>query len=114
MSSNAGGITNIDGNGEEDPNSLTTLSSGLSALRKDRKNTDILDHKKLREIEGKVYALQDRLEDQGRLGDAEVQKRCDELRQQLTGKLEVENSKSKNSDVRALWVMSCLGDIALL
>ncbi len=95
MSSNAGGITNIDGDGAENPDSMTTLTSNLSSMRKDRKNTEILDHRKMREIEGKVYELRDRLEGKGTMSEKTIDKHCDELREELTVRMSKHASSSR-------------------
>lgn len=49
---------------------------------------DILKHDRLREVEVKVMELQDKLEDEGKLDEEEIEAECEKLRGKLIGDLE--------------------------
>ncbi|GAB7365415.1 hypothetical protein MBLNU230_g6493t1 [Neophaeotheca triangularis] len=46
----------------------------------------ILEHNRLRAIESKVFALRDELEEEGKLGEEEIEERCEGLRKELSAK----------------------------
>lgn len=47
-------------------------------------NPELLEHARKRDIEVKVFELRDRLEEEGKLDEASIDKRCDELRARLS------------------------------
>lgn len=59
---------------------------------------DILKHDRLREIEVKVMELQDKLEEEGKLDEEEIEEECEKLRSSLIADLEKgRNKKSSGS-----------------
>ena len=59
-----------------------------TAPRVRKPDQQILQHDRLREIEVQVLALQDELEDEGKLGDEEIEERCEEERKRLVREME--------------------------
>jgi hypothetical protein len=66
-------------------NSLNPSSDYASSLPPRQRQPDqaILAHDRQREVEVKVFELRDQLEDEGKLDEDEIEKRCDELRLEL-------------------------------
>lgn len=62
---------------------------------------DILKHDRLREIEVKVMELQDKLEEEGKLEDEEIEEECDKLRSSLISDLEKGRNKKSGSGGKA-------------
>lgn len=58
---------------------------------------DILKHDRLREIEVKVMELQDKLEDEGKLDEEEIEEECEKLRGKLVGDLEKGRNRKNGS-----------------
>lgn len=56
---------------------------------------DILKHDRLREIEVKVMELQDKLEEEGKLDEEEIEEECEKLRSSLVA--DMEKGKSRKS-----------------
>lgn len=56
---------------------------------------DILRHDRLREIEVKVMELQDKLEDEGKLDDDEIEEECEKMRKTLAEEMEKGRGSSK-------------------
>ena len=64
----------------------------------------ILEHDRKREIEVKVFALRDNLEDEGKLDEDEIDERCDKLRTELLEEMEQgrSNGSAKGSTGKGL------------
>ena len=69
-----------------------------SRLKKRKPNKDILEHKRKREIEVKVFELRDELEEKG-MDEEEIERRCKELRETLKSK--VVSTKTNDTHTRA-------------
>ena len=67
-------------------------------VKKRKPNKDILEHKRKREIEVKVFELRDELEEKG-MDEEEIDRRCEELRESLKSK--VVATKTNDTHTRA-------------
>jgi cwf21 domain len=63
-------------------NSTSDYSSSLQPHQR-QPDQDILAHDRQREVEVQVFDLRDQLEDDGKLDEEEIEKRCDKLRTEL-------------------------------
>ena len=77
---------------------LATYPTPTSVAKKRKPNKDILEHKRKREIEVKVFELRDELEEKG-MDEDEIDRRCEELRESLKSK--VVATKTNDTHTRA-------------
>lgn len=77
-----------------------TLNDSARPPKIRKPDEDILRHDRLREIEVKVAELQDKLEEEGKLDEEEIEEECDKLRTKLVGEME-KGGKNKGPTGRA-------------
>lgn len=66
-----------------DASTFAPYPTDLPSHKPRKPDANILNHDRLREIEVQVFELQEKLEDEGELGDEEIEERAGELREKL-------------------------------